>query len=125
MIDQIDIDAARAFFAHAIGGSEFVPDSAEIEIRDEPALGNAAVFHCRWPLVEKGPLSEKYSREITVKIKASAIDRFRSADPREQGAMLTRFRRVFDARLIDLHYDEKDPSSPPLIVHVDEHSLER
>ena len=124
MTDEIDIETARACFAHAIAGSEFVPDTAEIEIRAEPALGNAAVFHCRWPLADKEPPSEKYSREITVQITPSAISRFRSADPREQGTMLTRFRRVFDGRLIDLRYNEQDPSSPPLIVHVDEHSLE-
>jgi hypothetical protein len=123
MMDEIDIDTARAFFAHAIEGSEFIPDSAEIEIGAEPALGNAAVFHCRWPLVEKGPLSEKFSREITVQVNASAMNRFRAADPRDQGAMLARFRRLFNARLIDLHYDENDPPSPPFIVHVDENSL--
>ena len=65
MIDQIDIDTARAFFAHAIEGSEFVPDSAEIEIR--------------------------------------------AADPREQGAMLARFVRVFNGRLLDEQYSANDP----------------
>lgn len=120
----VDIEAARQYFADAIRDSDFVPYSAEISIRADPALGEAAAIHCRWPLVEKGPYSGSHSREITVQITAGAMNRFRSADSTERGAMSTRFVRIFNTRLLDGQYDEKDPSSPPFIVHVDEHSLE-
>ena len=101
-----------------------MPDSAKIISRTEPELGEAAVFHCKWPLVEKGPHSGTYSREITVQISAGAMNRFRSADARTRGAMSDRFISIFGERLDVDHYNEQDSSSPPFIIHIDEHSLE-
>ena len=120
----MDIKTARGYFANEILYSDFLPRSAEISIRAEPALGEAAAFHCQWPLTEKGPYSGKHSREITVQITAGAMNRFRSADLRERGDMLIQFGRIFKARLLDGGYDAKDPPSPPFIVHIDDHSLE-
>lgn len=72
MRNRLDIEAARHLFAAAIVGSSFVPDSAEITIRDEMELGDAAAIHCSWPLVDKGPNSGNSSREITVQITSGA-----------------------------------------------------
>jgi hypothetical protein len=59
MSNELDLKAARYMFAGAIAKSEYVPDSAEITIRDDPELGEAGAFHCRWRLAEKGPYSCK------------------------------------------------------------------
>ena len=122
--EPLGIRIARRCFAEAIADSEFVPDSAQITIRDEEALGDAAAFDCSWPLVETSPVSGNHARKITVQISAGAMNRFRQAQPRERGSMLVQFRRTFGARLRDGRYDEKDAASPAFAVSVDEHCLE-
>jgi hypothetical protein len=119
MSDQVDIDRARQAFADAIRQSDYIPGSAAISI--QPAIGEAAAFHCRWPLVEK---AGNYSREITVMVTSDAIKRFRLAEARERGAILTQFVRILNVRLLDGHYYEKEPPSPPFLIHIDDHSLE-
>jgi hypothetical protein len=118
MSKPLDIEAARSFFAAEIGG--LLP-KAEIQIR--PANNEATAFHCDW-LIEGGPSSRQRSREITVKLASAAMNRFRSVDSKERGAMAAKFIRTIKVRLAEGGYDEKDPPSPPFIVHVDEHSLE-
>ena len=120
----LDIAAARRSFADAIAKSQFVPESAQITIRNEPALGEAGAIHCKWPLLEKGPYSGNYSREITMQITARAMNQFRAADPKKRGTMLRQFIHTFEVRLLDGQYDEKDPSPPEFIVSIDEHDLE-
>jgi len=119
----MDIEAARRYFATAIMESDVVSELAEISIRNDPKLGEAAVFHCRWPLVDKGPYSGNYSREITVQMKSGAMNKCRVANPRERGAMSIRFVRIFNARLLDGQYDGQDSSSPAFVISIDEHSL--
>ena len=119
MSDQVDTEAARQAFANEIRKSDFIPNSAEISI--QPAIGEAAAFHCRWPLLEK---TWNYSREITVMVTSDAIKRFRLAEARERGAILTQFVRILNVRLLDGQYYEKEPPSPPFLIHIDEHSLE-
>ena len=120
----LPLAGARQIFAEAIRDSEFIPGSAEITIRDEPELGDAAAVHCRWPLTEKGPYSGTHSREITVQIEAAALNRFRAAAPVERGQMLQRFEHVFNTRLLDGGYNEQDPSPPVFRVRIDVHALE-
>lgn len=62
----MNIQEACCLFASAIANSEFVEDVAKVTIRDDAELGNASVFHCDWPLAERGPNSSKNSRLITV-----------------------------------------------------------
>lgn len=125
MSNEIDLKAARYMFAGAIAKCGYVPDSAEITIRDDAELGEAAAFHCRWPLAEKGPYSDKYSREITVKIASRAMNHFRAAAPEERAEMLGKFGYVLRMRWLDGQYNERDSSSPPFIIEIDEHSLEQ
>ena len=68
---------ARLAFANAIQRSGLVPREAEIIVRDDVELGEAAAIHCDWPLNDKG----LRSREITIQITAEAINKFREADP--------------------------------------------
>lgn len=110
-----DIETARRFFADQI--RELLP-KADIQIR--PANDEATAFHCDW-LIES---SKKRSREITVKLASAAMKGFRSADSKERGAMAAKFVRVIRVRLAEQGYDENDPSSPPLVIHINEHSLE-
>ena len=116
----LEIDAARRIFADAIATRTFGPKfPMEIKVQ-KGAVPDATVIHCQWPLAEKGP----YSREITVQIAAGAMSRFRQADARARDEMLEHFIRVFQIRLIEGGYTDKDPPVPPFIVHIDEHSLE-
>ncbi len=124
MSNVLDIKAARVLFADAIAKSGYVPESAKIKIRDEPELGEAAAFHCYWHLDEKGPFSGEYSREITVQITSQAMNSFREAGPVKRGEMIERFGYVFRTRLLDGQYNEQDPSHPPFIIKIDEHSLD-
>jgi hypothetical protein len=124
MINHMHIEEAREHFAHAIRTSELVPESATIEIRTDPALGEGAVLNCRWPIAKKGLFSRERSREITVQVTADAMNRFRAVDARAQGEMLARFRQIFNKRLADLHQDENKPPSTPLILYIDEHTFE-
>jgi hypothetical protein len=120
----VDIDAVRHVFADAMMKSGYIPNTAEIVIRPG-AIPEATAIHCDWPLIEKGPYSGNRSREITVKINAAAMKLFRSAEARERAAMLDRFIHIFQVRLLEDGYNEQDPSPPPFIVSIDEHSLER
>ncbi len=123
MSNELELKAARYMFAGAIAKSEYVPDTAEITVRDNPELGEAAAFRCWWRLAEKGPYADKYSREITVRITSGAMHRFRAADPRERSEMLAKFGYVFRTRWLDGQYNEQDSSSPPFIIDIDEHTL--
>jgi len=113
----LEIDAARRIFADAIAKCTFAP-KFPIEIKVRPS--EATAIHCQWPLAEKGP----YSRGITVHITAGAMSRFRQANARARDEMLERFMRVFQIRLIQGGYRDKDPPTPPFIVHIDVYSLE-
>lgn len=120
----LDIQEARQLFKDAIANSGYVPDSAEITTRTDPELGNAALFHCHWPLVEKGPYFGNFSRLITVKIASRAMNGFRSAEPRERGRVLDRFLSFFKRQLDVLQYNEQDPPNPPLVIIIDEHDFD-
>jgi hypothetical protein len=122
--DLPTIDLIRRHFADAIAKSDFVPRTAKISIRDELELGDAAVIHCKWPLVERAPNSGNYSREITVQISASEMNRFRSAEPRMRGDMMAQFSSIFYKRLLDGQYNEQDASPPAFMIKIDEYSLD-
>lgn len=120
---RFDLGAARRAFADTIIKSRLVPDSAELVMR-EGAVPEATVIHCTWPLEEKEPFVTRRSREITIQISAAAIGAFREGSSRERGDMLTQFTRVFQTRLVEGGYREGDSTSPPFVVHVDQHSLQ-
>jgi hypothetical protein len=118
----VDVPTARQAFAVAL--AEVMPATAELVIRNEAELGDAAVIHCKWPLEEKGPFSGHYSREITAKITAAVVNAFRAADGQTRGAMLDRFKSVCAVRLAEGGYNEQDPSPPAFVISIDEHTLE-
>jgi len=118
----VDVPTARQAFAAAL--AELMPATAELIVRNEAELGDAAAIHCKWPLEEKGPYSGDYSREITAKISAATVNAFRAADGQSRGVMLDRFKSVCAVRLAEGGYNEQDPSPPAFLIHIDEHSLE-
>jgi hypothetical protein len=122
--EPLDLQSARRFFADTL--SKVLPRSARITIRADPELGEAGVFHCHWPLdeKEKGPYSEKHSREITVQISSAALNAFRAATPKERGRIRERFESVFKVRMAEGGYNPIDPPHPPFKVLLDEHAWE-
>ena len=120
---MLDVSLARQAFAEEIRGSPFVPDTAEVIVRDD-APPEAAVIHCDWPLENRDEYSGNRSREITVQIAANALNLFRNAQPAARGAMLQKFQHLLQVRLLDGQYEEQDPPAPAFIVAVDLHDLE-
>lgn len=84
----MNIEEAWTHVANSIYESDSISDSAEVSIRADPILGEAAAFHCRWLLEEKrilfgeGSYSGKCSREVTGQITSGAMKKFCAASPR-------------------------------------------
>jgi len=63
-MNGLDLAGARQLLAGEIQSCKIFPPYARIVVRNDAALGDAAVVHCDWLLEKKGPTSGDYCREI-------------------------------------------------------------
>jgi len=117
-----DMKETQQHIAEVFEQCGVIPKEAMIVLH-EYTPGLQIVLHCTWKISARRPLRSTISREITLRLAASATQMFSEAHDVALQTLDRKLQNIVRTRLRD-GYSETDSNSRPFIIQIDNHDLD-